>query len=235
MSPASTRRPVCWIRCRRRSGSGSTWSGSTRAGSARRPRPVVQLRRRQRRRPGRPPGRLQRRRGGQHRGHREAVRPALRGQDGPKDFLANVGTANVVKDLDLLRAALGDEKLTYLGFSYGTLIGSAYAEAYPDKVRAMILDGAVDPDADPISPTSTRPPDSRRPSTTTPPTAPSHRLSAGHRPVQGRRRLPATWWTRWSTSRPTPTIRAAWGTATRSPAPSWRCTRRACGRISPTG
>jgi pimeloyl-ACP methyl ester carboxylesterase len=65
------------------------------------------------------------------------------------DFLANVGTANVVKDLDALRAALGDAKLTYLGYSYGTLIGSAYAEAYPDKVRAMILDGAVDPAADP--------------------------------------------------------------------------------------
>ena len=67
-----------------------------------------------------------------------------------KEFLANVGTASVVKDLDALRAALGDDKLTYLGYSYGTLIGSAYAEAYPDKVRAMILDGAVDPDADPI-------------------------------------------------------------------------------------
>ena len=67
-----------------------------------------------------------------------------------KEFLANVGTANVVKDLDMLRAALGDPKLTYLGYSYGTLIGSAYAEAFPDKVRAMILDGAVDPNADPI-------------------------------------------------------------------------------------
>lgn len=67
-----------------------------------------------------------------------------------KAFLANVGTASVVKDLDALRAALGDDELTYLGYSYGTLIGSAYAEAYPDKVRAMILDGAVDPDADPI-------------------------------------------------------------------------------------
>ncbi|MDX1891400.1 alpha/beta hydrolase [Mycolicibacterium sp. 050158] len=67
-----------------------------------------------------------------------------------KDFLANVGTANVVEDLDALRKALGDEKLTYLGYSYGTLIGSAYAEAHPDAVRAMILDGAVDPDADPI-------------------------------------------------------------------------------------
>ena len=65
-------------------------------------------------------------------------------------FLANVGTANVVKDLDALRAALGDEKLTYLGYSYGTRIGSAYAESYPQKVRAMVLDGAVDPNADPI-------------------------------------------------------------------------------------
>jgi pimeloyl-ACP methyl ester carboxylesterase len=67
-----------------------------------------------------------------------------------KDFLANVGTASVAKDLDALRAALGDEKLNYLGYSYGTRIGAAYAEAYPDMVRAMILDGAVDPNADPI-------------------------------------------------------------------------------------
>ena len=67
-----------------------------------------------------------------------------------RDFLASVGTADVARDLDRLRAALGDEKLTYLGYSYGTLIGSAYAEAYPDKVRAMILDGVVNPDEDQI-------------------------------------------------------------------------------------
>lgn len=67
-----------------------------------------------------------------------------------KDFLSNVGTVNVAKDLDAMRQALGDEKLTYLGYSYGTRIGATYAEAYPDKVRAMILDGAVDPNADPI-------------------------------------------------------------------------------------
>jgi len=66
------------------------------------------------------------------------------------DFLANVGTASVAKDLDALRIAVGDDKLNYLGYSYGTRIGAAYAEAYPDKVRAMILDGAVDPNADPI-------------------------------------------------------------------------------------
>ena len=67
-----------------------------------------------------------------------------------KEFLANVGTANVVKDLDAIRAALGDDKLTYLGYSYGTRIGAAYAEEFPQNVRAMILDGAIDPNADPI-------------------------------------------------------------------------------------
>ena len=67
-----------------------------------------------------------------------------------KDFLAKVGTASVVKDLDLLRAALGDPKLTYLGYSYGTRIGSSYAEQYPQNVRAMVLDGAIDPNADPF-------------------------------------------------------------------------------------
>ena len=67
-----------------------------------------------------------------------------------KEYLANVGTASVVKDLDALRAALGDAKLTYLGFSYGTRIGGAYAEAYPQNVRAMVLDGAIDPSEDPV-------------------------------------------------------------------------------------
>ncbi|HEX2213461.1 MAG TPA: alpha/beta hydrolase, partial [Mycobacterium sp.] len=66
-----------------------------------------------------------------------------------KEFLANIGTANVAKDLDAMREALGDEKLTYLGYSYGTRIGATYAENYPDKVRAMVLDGAIDPNADP--------------------------------------------------------------------------------------
>jgi pimeloyl-ACP methyl ester carboxylesterase len=67
-----------------------------------------------------------------------------------KNFLENIGTANVVKDLDQLRAALGDPKLTYLGYSYGTRIGAGYAEAYPHNVRAMALDGAIDPSIDPI-------------------------------------------------------------------------------------
>jgi pimeloyl-ACP methyl ester carboxylesterase len=51
--------------------------------------------------------------------------------------------------MDRLRQALDEDKLTYLGYSYGTTLGSTYAELFPDKVRAMVLDGAVDPDADP--------------------------------------------------------------------------------------
>jgi len=61
------------------------------------------------------------------------------------EFLAHVGTRDVVRDLDVMRSALGDEKLTYLGYSYGTHIGAGYAAAFPGNVRALVLDGAVDP------------------------------------------------------------------------------------------
>ncbi|TVT14018.1 alpha/beta hydrolase [Amycolatopsis acidiphila] len=70
-----------------------------------------------------------------------------RTEDGA-DLLANVGTRDVVKDLDILRAALGDKKLSYLGYSYGTQIGYSYAEAFPANVRVMLLDGAIDPTED---------------------------------------------------------------------------------------
>jgi pimeloyl-ACP methyl ester carboxylesterase len=66
-------------------------------------------------------------------------------RSGGPDVLANVGTRDVVRDLDILRQALGDAQLTYLGYSYGTRIGSAYAEAFPQNVRALVLDGALDP------------------------------------------------------------------------------------------
>ena len=78
-----------------------------------------------------------------------AAKCAQRTDDGT-GMLANVGTRDVAKDLDVLRSVLGDEKLTYLGYSYGTRIGSAYAEAFPKNVRAMILDGAVDPEQDAV-------------------------------------------------------------------------------------
>ncbi len=59
-----------------------------------------------------------------------------------------VGTNNAARDLDLLRAALGDEQLTYVGFSYGTRLGATYAELFPDRVRALVLDGGVLPTTD---------------------------------------------------------------------------------------
>ncbi|WHT21561.1 alpha/beta hydrolase [Crossiella sp. CA-258035] len=61
-----------------------------------------------------------------------------------RDELAHLGTRDVVRDLDLLRAALGEEKLTYVGYSYGTKIGTGYAETFPARVRALVLDGADD-------------------------------------------------------------------------------------------
>lgn len=64
------------------------------------------------------------------------------------DVLAQVGTRNAARDLDILRAALGDRQLNYLGFSYGTLLGTVYAQEFPGRVRAMVLDGAVDPGED---------------------------------------------------------------------------------------
>lgn len=60
-------------------------------------------------------------------------------------LLPHVGTDNVARDLDRLREALGDDTLSYYGYSYGTFIGALYAEAFPQNVGAMVLDGAVDP------------------------------------------------------------------------------------------
>jgi pimeloyl-ACP methyl ester carboxylesterase len=71
-------------------------------------------------------------------------------RSGGEPVLANVGTRDAAKDVDILRAALGDQKLTYLGYSYGTELGTAYAEGFPHNVRAMVLDGAVDPAQDEI-------------------------------------------------------------------------------------
>ena len=59
-------------------------------------------------------------------------------------LLAHVSTQDTVRDLDLLRTLLGDEKLQYLGASYGTGLGSLYASMYPQRIGRMVLDGAVD-------------------------------------------------------------------------------------------
>jgi pimeloyl-ACP methyl ester carboxylesterase len=57
----------------------------------------------------------------------------------------HMSTADAARDLDLLRRAVGDERLTYLGFSYGTYLGQTYANLFPNKVRALVLDGVIDP------------------------------------------------------------------------------------------
>jgi pimeloyl-ACP methyl ester carboxylesterase len=60
-------------------------------------------------------------------------------------LLPYVGTPNAARDMDVLRAVLGDRKLTYLGKSYGTYLGTWYAQLFPGHVRALVLDGAVNP------------------------------------------------------------------------------------------
>ena len=58
---------------------------------------------------------------------------------------AHMSTADVARDLDLLRQAVGDRRLTYLGFSYGSHLGNTYANLFPNKVRALVIDGVLDP------------------------------------------------------------------------------------------
>jgi pimeloyl-ACP methyl ester carboxylesterase len=61
--------------------------------------------------------------------------------------LRHYNTEETARDMDLVRQAVGDQKLTYLGYSYGTRLGSVYAQLFPKRVRALVLDGAVDPRA----------------------------------------------------------------------------------------
>ncbi|MEV8594203.1 alpha/beta fold hydrolase [Streptomyces sp. NPDC052012] len=63
------------------------------------------------------------------------------------ELLRHVSTADTARDLDRLRQAVGDPQLTYLGISYGTILGATYANLFPGKVRAMVLDGDWDPQA----------------------------------------------------------------------------------------
>ncbi|MGW2783211.1 alpha/beta hydrolase [Streptomyces populi] len=62
--------------------------------------------------------------------------------------LRHVSTVEAARDMDILRAVLGDEKLTYVGASYGTFLGATYAGLYPDRVGRLVLDGALDPSLD---------------------------------------------------------------------------------------
>ena len=60
-------------------------------------------------------------------------------------LLPHISTADTVRDLDHLRALMGEEKLTYVGLSYGTYLGQTYANMFGDRIRAMMLNGVVDP------------------------------------------------------------------------------------------
>ncbi|MFF3878199.1 alpha/beta hydrolase [Streptomyces sp. NPDC001978] len=66
-------------------------------------------------------------------------------------LLPHVGTLDAARDMDLMRALLGDEQLHYIGWSYGTYLGASYAELFPSRVGRMVLDGAVDPSLDAAS------------------------------------------------------------------------------------
>ncbi|MFE1210344.1 alpha/beta hydrolase [Streptomyces albidoflavus] len=70
--------------------------------------------------------------------------------EGAGDLLPRVGTAEAARDLDLLRHTLGDRTLHYFGISYGTQLGAAYAHQFPGRAGRLVLDAAVDPEADMI-------------------------------------------------------------------------------------
>ena len=64
------------------------------------------------------------------------------------DSLRFYSTENTARDMDAIRAALGDEQISFLGLSYGTYLGATYATLFPDRVRAMVLDSAYEPNGD---------------------------------------------------------------------------------------
>lgn len=61
------------------------------------------------------------------------------------DLLGHIDTVSAARDLDVVRDALGEERLDYLGYSYGTLLGATYADLFPQRVDRFVLDGALDP------------------------------------------------------------------------------------------
>jgi pimeloyl-ACP methyl ester carboxylesterase len=61
------------------------------------------------------------------------------------DLLGFVDTTSAARDMDRIREALGDQTISYLGYSYGTELGAVYADLFPGRVRAFVLDGALDP------------------------------------------------------------------------------------------
>ena len=73
---------------------------------------------------------------------RQLVAACVRGSHG---LLAHLSTPETIRDMDAIRATMGAPTIEYLGYSYGTYIGALYARRYPNRVRAMVLDGAINP------------------------------------------------------------------------------------------
>lgn len=74
--------------------------------------------------------------------HREFADACQANSEG---ILPYVTTVNAARDMDLIRAVLGDKQLNYIGYSYGTFLGATYADLYPEKAGRLVLDGAIDP------------------------------------------------------------------------------------------
>lgn len=72
--------------------------------------------------------------------------------DAVGDLLPYLGTNNSARDMDAIRQALGEEQVSYLGYSYGSELGAVWATLFPDTVRAAVLDGAAHPDSEGIEP-----------------------------------------------------------------------------------
>ncbi|MGG5258334.1 alpha/beta fold hydrolase [Phycicoccus avicenniae] len=67
---------------------------------------------------------------------------------GGADVVSHLGSRDTARDMDVLRAVIGEEKLNFMGASYGTRLGAVYAEMFPSRVRSMVFDGGIDPNLD---------------------------------------------------------------------------------------
>ncbi|MCX5381274.1 alpha/beta hydrolase [Streptomyces sp. NBC_00091] len=84
--------------------------------------------------------------GATERANLERVRSfAVSCQEKHADVLPYVGTVSAARDLEVLRTALGAERLSYFGYSYGTYLGAVYAKLHPERVHRLVLDSVVDP------------------------------------------------------------------------------------------
>ncbi|WP_051114739.1 alpha/beta hydrolase [Actinokineospora enzanensis] len=75
-----------------------------------------------------------------------AARELARLCTGYRDLLPHASTRNIARDMDLVRTALGEERVSYLGWSYGTYLGAVYLQLFPDRANRVVLDSALDPD-----------------------------------------------------------------------------------------